>query len=136
MVVNISRDVLEQIVAQAAAAPDAEICGLLLGRDGSISEARPADNVADDPACRFELDPAVLLAAHRAARAGGAQILGHYHSHPGGDTQPSVCDAAMARADGALWLICAPGGDHRLWRAGERGLHGRFAPVDLIVCAA
>lgn len=126
MVVHISRDVLEQILAQAAAASEMEVCGLLLGGEGRITEARPAANVADDPAHRFELDPAVLIAAYRAARAGGAQILGHYHSHPGGNTEPSVCDAAMADVAGALWLICAPNGGYALWRAGTDGLHGRF----------
>lgn len=133
MVVHISRDVLGQILAQATSTPSAEVCGLLLGRDGSIYEARPAANVAYDPARRFELDPAVLIAAHKAARAGGALILGHYHSHPGGDTRPSACDAAMAHADGALWLICAPNGGHALWQAGTGGLHGRFMPVEMIV---
>lgn len=126
---------LEQILAQAAAAPEMEVCGLLLGREGRIAEARPAANVADDPARRFELDPAALIAAHRSARAGGAQILGHYHSHPGGNTEPSDCDAAMADVDGALWLICAPGGDYALWRAGTGGLHGRFTQCGLEVGA-
>ena len=135
MVVHISRDVLGQILAQAAAAPEVEVCGLLLGGEGSITEGRPAANVADDLAHRFELDPAVLIAAHRAARAGGAQILGHYHSHPGGSTVPSSCDAAMADTDGALWLICAPGGDYAIWRAGTDGLHGRFIQCALEVAA-
>lgn len=135
MVVHISRDVLKQILAQAAAVPDAEVCGLLLGMGERIIEARVADNVADDPARRFELDPAVLIAAHRTARAGGAQILGHYHSHPGGSTEPSACDAAMAHVDGSLWLICAPDGGHALWRAGTAGLHGRFTRCALEVGA-
>ncbi len=134
MVVHISRDVLGQILVRAAATPEMEICGLLLGGEGRIVEARPASNVADAPSTRFELDPAVLISAHKAAREGGAQVIGHYHSHPGGSTNPSVCDAAMAADDGVLWLICAPHGSYALWRAGTGGLHGRFTQADMIVC--
>ena len=92
----------------------------------------PAANVAAEPARAFELDPAVLIAAHRAARAGGDAILGHYHSHPGGDPQPSSCDAAAAAA-GELWLVVA-GREARLWRAVAGGpLHGAFAAEPMTV---
>lgn len=137
MKVHISRAVLEEIVDRVDASPDAEVCGLLLGtmsgEGARISEARAAENVAREPARRFELDPAQLFAAHREARSGASQVLGHYHSHPGGSVEPSACDAEMAMPDGALWLICAPGGAYALWRAGAGGLHGRFVRIALEV---
>lgn len=133
MAVHISRVEWETIRARAVEGPGREICGLLLGQGGRIVEAREAANVADEPASRFEIDPAVLLAAHRESRSGGPAILGHYHSHPGGDVSPSACDADMASPDGALWLICAPDGRMALWRAGHNGLHGRFVAVELTV---
>lgn len=132
MVVCISRVLLEALLARAAASPDAEVCGLLLGEGDEVRAAPALANVAPDPARRFELDPAGLLAAHKAARFGGPAVLGHYHSHPSSTAEPSACDAAMALEDGALWLILAP--PHwALWRAGDNGLHGRFAaePVAL-----
>ncbi len=133
MTVTISRAVLNSICARAAANPEREICGLLLGEGARIMEAREAANIAAEPERRFELDPALLLAAHKEARSGGLQVLGHYHSHPGGNTEPSACDAEMALPDGALWLICAPDGRHAVWRAGSEGLHGRFSAVALLV---
>ncbi|WP_375194707.1 Mov34/MPN/PAD-1 family protein [Sphingobium sp.] len=121
MKVQISRVLLEQIMSKAAADPN-EVCGLLMGDAGRIAGIRSAANVASDPARHFELDPAVLIAAHRAARAGGERIVGHYHSHPSGVPVPSATDAASAAADGSLWLI-AGGGVARLWiaTAGEAG---------------
>ncbi|MDX3899529.1 MAG: M67 family metallopeptidase [Sphingobium sp.] len=116
MDVRISRSLLEQIVAEAAGRT-VEICGLLMGRDHHIEAILPAANVAADPARHFELDPQVLLRAHREARRGGARVLGHYHSHPSGVAIPSATDAACAAPDGSLWLIVA-GGAARLWRAG------------------
>ena len=132
MKVRISRSLLEQIVALAAA-DSHEVCGLLLGEGSWISAIRPAANVASDPGRHFELDPAVLLAAHRAARTGGTGVLGHYHSHPSGLAEPSATDAANAAPDGSLWLIVAVGGA-RLWRSGQgEGDHAQFTPVALDV---
>lgn len=134
MSISISREALDAILTRAKAAPDREICGLLLGQGDRVLDAVETQNVADDPARRFEIDPAALIAAYRAARAGGPAVLGHYHSHPGGDVRPSSCDAELATSDGALWLICSPDGASALWRAGADGLHGRFTPIDLL-CA-
>jgi proteasome lid subunit RPN8/RPN11 len=126
MTPRISTDLRRRLVAAAAASPGAEICGLLLGRDGAVAEARACRNVAADPATRFEIDPAALFAAHRAARAGGPAILGCYHSHPSGRAVPSACDAAAAEPNGWLWLIVA-GEEVRGWRAVIAGaIWGRF----------
>jgi proteasome lid subunit RPN8/RPN11 len=132
MPIVIASELLEEILGHAAAELGTEVCGLLLGRNDRITAVRPAANVAATPARAFELDPAVLLAAHRAARAGGDAILGHYHSHPGGDPCPSSCDAAAA-AEGELWLVVA-GEEAQLWRAVAGGpLHGAFAAEALVL---
>lgn len=114
-VTTISRFCLQTLQAAAAAQPDREICGLLFGTFDRIEEARAADNVADDPRATFEIDPAALIAAYRAQRAGGARLTGHYHSHPSGSAAPSPRDLAAAEP-GRLWLILG-GGEARLWEA-------------------
>lgn len=130
MKVRIASALLGEIMSLSAAT-DEEICGLLLGEDGHVRAIRPAMNVAADKRRHFELDPSVLLAAHRTARAGGPKILGHYHSHPSGHAAPSATDAASARPDGSLWLIVT-GLEARLWIAG-RGEDGGvvFTPAKL-----
>jgi desampylase len=128
--VEISIHLRDELIAAAGASAD-EICGLLLGRGERIERVVPCRNVAATPATRFELDPAALLAAHRAARQGGPAVLGHYHSHPSGDARPSPRDAADAAPDNSLWLIVA-GGAVTAWRARADGaLHGRFDAVAL-----
>jgi desampylase len=132
MKVRISRMLLEQIMT-AAAADGHEICGLLLGGKGRIDAILPAANVAPDPRRHFEIDPATLIAAHRAARAGGPAVFGHYHSHPGSQARPSATDTAQAAPDGALWLIVA-GDRATLWRADPGGKEGvTFASMQLVV---
>jgi len=129
--VTIASDLIARILREAAASPQAEVCGLLFGSADAILAIRPCRNVAADPARQFELDPAALFAAHRGARAGGPAIVGHYHSHPTGRATPSPRDAAAAVADGSLWLIAAAG-TVRGWRAVAHGtVEGRFDPVPL-----
>lgn len=116
-------------ILHAAASAREEICGLLLGEGTSVTQLVPCANVAVDKARWFEIDPAMLLAAHRAARAGGPAVIGHYHSHPSGRAEPSPRDAAAALPDGAIWLIAAAG-TLTAWRATTDGmLHARFDPL-------
>ncbi len=106
--------------AAAEAAHPLEACGILLGTGGRITEARAAANVHPAPATHFEIDPQALIGAHRAARAGGPQVIGYFHSHPVGEPVPSATDRACAAGDGKLWAIISAG-DVRFWLDGEQG---------------
>lgn len=120
MVLEISSTLLERLLGDAADSPDAEVCGLLFGTPERIAAVQACANVAADPARTFELDPAALFAAHRAMRAGGQRIVGHYHSHPSGVPTPSPRDAEAAMGDGAVWLIVTPR-EARAWRSVRAG---------------
>ncbi len=128
MRVRISSTALAAIHAHAAAEPDREVCGLLLGTEGSIEQAVATANVADDPARRFEIGATDLFAAIRAERAGGVKLIGYYHSHPTGSAAPSATDLAMAARDDRLWLICA-GDAVTGWRSTANG----FQAVEIVV---
>ena len=115
MLLEISRAALDAIRAEAAAGPDVEVCGLLLGEGLRVERVVACRNVAEEPATGFEIDPQALIAAHKAARDGGPAVLGHYHSHPNGKAEPSARDAVMARG-GEVWVIVA-GGEVTAWLA-------------------
>ncbi len=119
-----------QILLEAAAAtPDEEVCGLLLGNDGKVETLVPARNVARDPTRSFEIDPVILLSAHRTARGQGRHVIGHWHSHPNSRREPSARDAARATENGQIWLIIA-GGDMLAWLPHSSG---SFRPVAIEV---
>ncbi len=120
MTVEISSTLLQRLLNEARKAPTREVCGLLFGTPERIDAAVPCANVAADPARHFEIDPVALFAAHRAARGGGPQAIGHYHSHPSGTAVPSPRDAQGAMGDGALWLILTAA-EARLWRSSRAG---------------
>ncbi|WP_298194720.1 M67 family metallopeptidase [Novosphingobium sp.] len=108
------------ILDAAALAALHEACGLLLGTGSHIAAAIPTANVHPDPARHFEIDPAALIAAHKAAREGGPKLIGYFHSHPNGLARPSATDAASASGDGRIWAIAAAGAV-TLWRDGASG---------------
>ena len=114
MLLRISSKSIAAIRAHAAETPDVEVCGLLFGTVEAVERVQRCANVADTPATRFEIDPAALIASHKAERAGGAKLIGHYHSHPSGVCAPSAADRAEARDAGQYWLIIA-GAEIRVW---------------------
>ena len=122
----VTSGVMATLLEQAAAAAPQECCGLLLCdaipdaceegpvEDGvlRIDRAQPARNVAADPLTTFEIDPAALLRAHKAAREAalrqrGVRLVGYYQSHPNGRAAPSPRDQEMASGDGRVWAIIA-----------------------------
>ena len=74
-----------------------ECCGAMLGRtDGErklVVEAVPLENAfAGEQGERYELRPEDLLAADKAARERGLNLIGIFHSHPD-------CDAYFSETD-------------------------------------
>ena len=102
-----------EIARQAAAAFPRECCGLIQGtRSGEsfrVTRIHPGRNLAKAPD-RFEIDPVDHIAAMKAARAQGADIIGCYHSHPNGEARPSRHDLSGAGEENFLWLIAATDG--------------------------
>lgn len=128
MEIEVTRDALTVMRAAARAAHPLEACGLLLGEGARITQARAARNIHPQPQTHFEIDPQALIDAHRAARAGGPEVLGYFHSHPAGPPAPSATDRACAARDGRVWAILA--GDAVLfWQDGGSAGNGGFAAL-------
>jgi proteasome lid subunit RPN8/RPN11 len=115
MTIEVTSGALATLLNEAQAAAPLECCGLLLGRGVRIEQGRAAANVSPTPATRFEIDPEALFAAHRAARFGGLQVLGYYHSHPSGHPTPSATDCEHSTGDLSVWAIVASG-EVAFWR--------------------
>jgi proteasome lid subunit RPN8/RPN11 len=128
MAIRVTRPVLDQMQAEAKRAAPEECCGILLGCDGLIEEALPASNVAIDRCQYFEIDPQVLVDAHRAARSSKPQVLGYFHSHPTGPAEPSATDREQSSRDGSVWAIVGETGV-AFWRDGEAG----FVPLSYAI---
>lgn len=124
MDLRVTRAALAEMLDEAMRAAPDECCGILLGRSGCIESLRPARNVHPAPRTHFEIDPQALVDAHRAARAGGPEVIGYFHSHPRGPAAPSATDRAEAARDGRVWAIAGER-DVTFWRDGQCG----FVPL-------
>ena len=109
MVVELTSGVTATLLEEAAREHPRECCGLLLGKGARVETVCVAANVHSEALRQFEIDPQTLISAHRAARSGGPQVLGYYHSHPNGRAEPSPTDRAAASGDGRIWAIVAAG---------------------------
>lgn len=127
MPIEVSSAAIADMLAEAERAHPRECCGILLGGGEAIRAIRPARNVHPDPFGHFEIDPQVLIDAHREERDGGPRVVGYYHSHPNGRAEPSATDRAMAASDGAIWAVVATG-RVALWRLGDAG----FEPLPYV----
>jgi proteasome lid subunit RPN8/RPN11 len=105
---RIQQNVSSEMAEQARREPGREICGLLAGRDGVITHAFPAENVASDPAKSYEIAPKEIFRMMREFRAAGLDFLGIYHSHPNGENQPSARDIELAYYSEETYFILSP----------------------------
>ena len=100
----ISRTVLDDIAAHAAAEAPRECCGMLVGAGNQIDESVRTDNL-EQGETRFLVDPAAQVALMKRLRGTGREILGAYHSHPKSEPVPSRSDIAETFSDDFLCVI-------------------------------
>src|SRR5688572_8384252 len=85
------------IVAHARREAPRECCGFLIGLRGRVLTALPMRNVAPVPTRRYRIDDRQHIELRRWLRRlePPLEILGVYHSHPGGGTGLSPTDRAL-----------------------------------------
>ena len=92
---NIPKEIIDQLIAQARQdAPD-ETCGYLLGTDDNVTENYWMENI-DHSSEHFSFAPKDQFAALRYARQNGLKILANWHSHPASPSRPSQEDLRLA----------------------------------------
>jgi proteasome lid subunit RPN8/RPN11 len=106
--IYISGEIASRLRAEAQNEVREECCGLLAGPDNVITHILPATNVANPPSAAYEIVPEELFKLMRQIRAAGLQLLGIYHSHPGGDNLPSTRDIERAYYPDAAYFVLSP----------------------------
>ena len=106
--VSVYDGIRPQILDHARKCRLEECCGLLAGRDGVITHAFPATNIAGNRATAYEIAPEELFRLVREFRAAGLEMLGIYHSHPHGKNEPSPRDIEQAYFPDVAYFIISP----------------------------
>jgi proteasome lid subunit RPN8/RPN11 len=115
-----------KVVDHAREGDPREVCGVLAGERGDgyrVDHAIRTRNAADRPRVAYEIPPEELLAVVSAVEDEGRDVVGFYHSHPTGPTEPSATDCEAATWVDHLYLIVALAPDPSVtaWRwTGER----------------
>ena len=102
---KIHRPAFEAIQAHGSEGYPDEICGLMLGNDHVVTDARRARNIiVERSRDRYEIDPLDQIRIQREADAAGLDVIGYYHSHPDHPAQASRFDTERAWA-GYVYVI-------------------------------
>lgn len=102
---QISSNLLHQLIAHARAAAPNEACGIIGGKGNRALKIYPLENTHATPRVNFYADPLELLAAFRDIEANGWEHIAIYHSHPASDAFPSATDLAQAYYPDVAYLI-------------------------------
>lgn len=104
MTLSFSPSAYDALFSHAREGTHEEICGVLSGRNSTVSTVHRVPNVADSPRTRYELDPEKQLEAIERAESEG-ELIGFYHSHPDGPAEPSATDRKQATWPDAYYVI-------------------------------
>ncbi len=115
----LTQDVEELILRDSRKRLPEEACGVVAGRrSGRVKLALlalPCKNVSPVPEAEYEISPRELLEVAELIEEEGLEILGFYHSHPGGSPVPSAIDESRAVWEGASYLIASAEGSLASW---------------------
>jgi [CysO sulfur-carrier protein]-S-L-cysteine hydrolase len=116
--VQVSRQLVDEIVAHARAEAPNECCGMIAARDGRAVAVHRARNAAASP-LRYEMDGMEQYRIQTAIEDAGLDLGAIYHSHTRSAPEPSQTDVNLAFYPEALYVIVGLKGaepEIRAWR--------------------
>lgn len=103
-VLRIAKSHFDEMRHFVATQPEAEVCGLLAGRDSTSTRVFAITNDLASPT-RFAMNLKEQVDAFLTIEKAGEELLAIYHSHPHGPARPSITDLAEAHYPGVVHLI-------------------------------
>ncbi len=109
-----------------------EVCGLIVGIGYEAKQIIPIDNISENPALHYQMEPTQLLQALKSIDEQEQQLLAIFHSHPNSDPIPSPTDVAEWQYPKAIQLIISL--KHypprlQAWEIKD----GQVNPVDIVI---
>ena len=102
--VTLPRAIADEIVAHARAGLPNEACGLLGGRDGTVTRFIPTRSAEPSPFW-YRIDPTDQLHAFLAIEDADEEVVAVYHSHVQSPAFPSRTDVERASWPDVAYLI-------------------------------
>ena len=101
---QISRQLIEEMVAHAREDDPNECCGMLGGADGSAATLYRAANAEASP-LRYSIDAGEQFRLMGEIEEAGEELVGIYHSHTRSAAYPSQTDVNLAGWPDAVYVI-------------------------------
>jgi proteasome lid subunit RPN8/RPN11 len=101
---SIAQDLIQEMVDHVQQSLPEEACGLLAGQAGQVKKVIPITNQAHSPV-RFFMEPVELCQALTWIDEAAYALIGIYHSHPNGPSEPSQTDIKQFLYPGTATVI-------------------------------
>jgi len=104
MMLKITQETINRIVAQGRNEAPLEACGYLAEKEGLVCKNFEMTNIDKSPV-HFSMDPAEQFAAIKKCRDQGLKIRAVYHTHPETPARPSKEDIKLAYDPSVSYVI-------------------------------
>lgn len=104
--IQIHRQIADEIFLHAKRARPVEACGYLAGKGNVVTELFPMKNL-DESSTHFTMDPAEQFKILKETRNKGLDIIAIYHSHPDTPARPSDEDIRLAFDPNISYVIAS-----------------------------
>lgn len=123
---------MNRMIEHALSSAPRECCGVLGGKGAMVTSVHPVPNDHESPGNRFNANPDGLFAAVKKMRLANEDMIGIFHSHPGGPPEPSAIDRSGNHYPGIFYFIISlMDGDPEV-RCYIMGEDREFTPVDIL----
>lgn len=102
--VELPRKLVNELLHKAQLSPQQEVCGFVGIKDQEFS-CYGVENIADEPATQFLMEPTQQLTAIKDMREQNQEMFAIYHSHPAAPAIPSARDLEHSAYPDAYYLI-------------------------------
>jgi len=109
-----------------------EACGLLGGPPGQVEVLYLVENILHSPVA-YEMDPHTQVEAMVELEGRGWDVVGIFHSHPGGPPAPSPTDVSQAYYPDAAYVILSPTTSGEWQAKGFSVVDGAAKEIPLVV---
>lgn len=106
----LSSKLIQKMTEHATNCLPEEACGLLAGAGTRVYEVIPVENIEHSPV-RYRMKPQDQLSALLYIDENSWDLLGIYHSHPGGPETPSETDIEEAFYPESIYVIISKSND-------------------------
>ena len=101
---TIPKHFIDDIIIHAKAEAPLECCGILAGKDETVTHIYKMKNTENDPD-KYFMEPKEQFAVIKDMRLKDIDMLAIYHSHPHSPARPSGVDINLAYYPDAVYII-------------------------------